>query len=336
MQVTLNNMATKIVFLGTGGTIAGTSNSRSDNVGYAAAKVGVDDLLEAVPGLSEALSGQVLMTEQVAQTDSKDMSFEVWQRLASRVTHYLAQEDVKGLVITHGTDTLEETAYFLHRVLPRDQLSRKPVVLTCAMRPATSQTADGPQNILDSMSVANTPGAHGVLVVCAGTVHGALVVQKIHPYRLDAFSSGDSGPVAFVEEGRVRLLNQWPLVNVDDARVAIELIASTAHWPRVEMVMNYVGALGATVDALLYVGGSTDRSPVQGLVVAATGNGTIHQDLEAALARAVEVGVSVVVASRCPEGCVISPPVSQFKFAQGLSPVKARVALMLSLMARPS
>jgi L-asparaginase len=326
-------MAKKIVFLGTGGTIAGTASSSSDNVGYLAAQVGVDDLLVAVPGLSEALKDQVLVTEQIAQVDSKDMSFDIWQRLAVRVTHYLAQDDVAGLVITHGTDTLEETAFFLHAVLPRELLARKPVVLTCAMRPASSHTPDGPQNILDAVSVLNTHGAHGVLVVCAGTVHAALAVQKVHPYRLDAFSSGDIGPIAFVEEGAVRLVNRWPLALADGSYEAIKLIANKVRWPRVEIVMNYVGASGATVDALLQLGLLEVQSPLAGLVVAATGNGTIHRDMEAALTRAVNAGVSVVVSTRCPLGCVIPQRVQPFKDAQGLSPVKARVALMLSLMA---
>ena len=325
--------AKKIVFLGTGGTIAGTANCNSDNVGYLAAQVGVDDLLVAVPGLSEALKDQVLVTEQVAQVDSKDMSFAIWQRLAVRVTHYLAQDDVAGLVITHGTDTLEETAFFLHAVLPREQLACKSVVLTCAMRPASSNTPDGPQNILDAVSVVNTPGAHGVLVVCAGTVHGALAVQKVHPYRLDAFSSGESGPIAFVEEGFVRLVNQWPLDLEDGPCAAIESIANAVRWPRVEIVMNYVGVSGVTVDALMHFGLLDQAFPLAGLVVAATGNGTIHRDMEAALTRAVNAGVSVVVSTRCPLGCVIAQQVQQFKDAQGLSPVKARVALMLSLMA---
>jgi L-asparaginase len=334
MQVAFNKMTTKIVFLGTGGTIAGTASSPSDNVGYLAAQVGVDDLLVAVPGLSEALKGKVLLTEQIAQVDSKDMSFEIWQRLALSVTHHLAQDDVAGLVITHGTDTLEETAFFLHSVLPREQLARKPVVLTCAMRPASSNTPDGPQNMLDAVSVVNTQGAHGVLVVCAGTVHGALAVQKVHPYRLDAFSSGDSGPIAFVEEGVIRLVNQWPLEPVDHPLAVIQSIANTVRWPRVEIVMNYVGASSATVEALMHFGLLDQASPLAGLVVAATGNGTIHSDMEAALNRAVNAGVSVVVSTRCPLGCVIAQQVQQFKDAQGLSPVKARVALMLSLMGR--
>lgn len=337
MQVTSTVLFEKVVVLGTGGTIAGTAPSASDNLGYTAAQVGVSQLLDAIPGLSKVLAGRSLVTEQVAQIDSKDMSFAVWQQLALRVQHHLTQPDVQGVVITHGTDTLEETAYFLHAVLPAALLARKPVVLTCAMRPASSAAPDGPQNVMDAVAVAITPGACGVVAVCAGTLHGAVEVQKVHPYRLDAFNSGDAGPLGYVEEGAVRLIRNWPLAPVAIAQVAIELIANVSCWPRVEIVMNYAGANGALVDALiapipqaLPAGGH--QEPVRGLVVAATGNGTVHRDLEAALIRAQAAGVKVVLATRCPFGRVLPVVGRTFPDSQGLSPVKARVALMLALL----
>lgn len=320
----------KIVVLGTGGTIAGTATSSLDNLGYKAAQVGVADLLNALPGLSVTLAGHTLVSEQVAQIDSKDMSFAVWQQLALRVSHYLAQDDVKGIVVTHGTDTLEETAYFLYAVLPQSLMVRKPVVLTCAMRPASSTAPDGPQNVVDAITVALTPGACGVVAVCAGTLHGALEVQKVNTYRLDAFNSGDAGPLGYVEEGRIRLIRNWPVAPVDCAQAAIEKIASVTQWPRVEIVMNYVGASGGIVDALLTQTGAA--LPVRGLVVAATGNGTVHHDLEAALLRAQAVGVTVVLTTRCANGRVLPKPDNAFTDSQGLSPVKARVALMLALL----
>lgn len=328
------NIFKKIVVLGTGGTISGTAPTVTDNIGYTAAQLGVEQLLQAVPGLSRVLGGQVLVAEQVAQIDSKDMSFAVWQQLALRVSFHLAQTDVTGIVITHGSDTLEETAYFLHAVLPASQLASKPVVLTCAMRPASSVAPDGPQNVTDAVAVATTPGACGVVVVCAGTLHGAVDVQKVHPYRLDAFNSGDAGPLGYVEEGCVRLLRNWPLALVDIGHSAIEKIALLKNWPRVEIVMNYVGASGAVVDALMALHGAQgpDAAPVRGLVVAATGNGTVHHDLEAALIRAQTAGLKVLRATRCASGRVLPTPVNPFPDSQGLSPVKARVALMLALL----
>lgn len=330
MQVNSNQNAKKVVVLGTGGTIAGTASSAADNIGYTAAQVGVAQLLQAVPGLSGVLRGHQIDAQQVAQVDSKDMRFDIWLALAQSVQHHLAQPQVAGVVITHGTDTLEETAYFLHAVLPGALLNAKPVVLTCAMRPASSLNPDGPQNLMDAVALALTPGAQGVLVVCAGTVHGALEVQKTHTYRLDAFTSGDAGPLAYMEEGHARLLRNWPLALTNHAPIALEKIAKMALWPRVEVIMSYAGASAGVVDALLRP--VPDAAPLRGLVVAGTGNGTVHEQLEAALRRAVLAGVRVVRSTRCATGRVLSRPDAEFADSQGLSPVKARVALMLALM----
>ncbi|MFN3438658.1 MAG: asparaginase [Acidovorax sp.] len=309
----------KIVVLGTGGTIAGTSAQAGDNIGYTAGQVGVAQLLDAVPGL-QTMAGELLV-EQVAQIDSKDMDIEVWRALALRCAHHLKDPEVRGIVITHGTDTLEETAWFLHEVLD----ARKPVVLTCAMRPATALTPDGPQNLLDAVAVAMTLGAAGVLAVAAGEVHGARHVQKVHPYRVHAFTSADVGPLGFVEEGQVRFTQNWPLALDGKALIAIENIANIDSWPRVEIVVSHAGATGSLVDALVGDG-------VQGLVVACTGNGTIHQRLEAALVHAQAAGVAVVRATRCPEGQVLPKPGDLLRDSQGLSPVKARITLMLNLL----
>jgi L-asparaginase len=306
-----------VVILGTGGTIAGQAASSSDNIGYTAAQVGIDQLLAAIPALAE--SGPVL-TEQVAQIDSKDMEFAIWAQLAARVNHFLARADVQGIVITHGTDTLEETAYFLQAVCQPG----KPVVLTCAMRPATALLPDGPQNVLDAVAVARHEGARGVVVVCAGTIHGAFDVQKVHTYKLDAFSSGDAGPIGQVEEGRLRLMRNWPLAQAGHAQIAIENIA---NWPRVEIIMSYAGASAAVVQALMDQG-------IQGLVVAGTGNGTLHHALQAGLLKAQAAGVKVVRSTRCVNGRVLPLPKDAIPDSKGLTPVKARVALMLDLLAQ--
>lgn len=307
----------KIVVLGTGGTIAGTAASAQDNVGYTAAQIGVAQLLAAVP----ALANQLLEAEQVAQVDSKDMDVEVWQRLVARCAHWLAQPDVAGVVVTHGTDTIEETAWLLQAVLA----PTKPVVLTCAMRPATSLAADGPQNLFDAVTVARWPGAQGVVVVCAGVVHGAADVQKVHPYRLDPFASGDAGPVGFVEEKNVRLVRNWPQVHAEWTSSAINTIANAARWPEVEIVTSHAGNHGASVRALVAQG-------VDGIVVAGTGNGTVHKGLEAALLDAQAAGVRVVRATRCPSGRVLAGEGDRVPDSQGLSPVKARLALWLALL----
>lgn len=309
----------RVVVLGTGGTIAGRAANSDDNIGYTAGQVGVSDLLGGI----EAPEGVTLVAEQVAQVDSKDMSFDIWQKLALRCVHWLAQSDVVGLVVTHGTDTLEETAFFLHSVLA----PAKPVVLTCAMRPATALAPDGPQNLRDAMAVAAADGAHGVTVVCAGTIHSGVDIQKVHTYRLDAFASGDAGPIGYVEEGAVRRVRAWPEGPPPKASKVLEL--TTAQWPRVEIVMSHAGASGAVVDALLLAGGT---EPVRGLVLAATGNGTLHHALEAAALKAQDAGVAVLRATRCINGRILPRPDDRLRDAGALTPVKARIALTLELL----
>jgi L-asparaginase len=323
MQVSGEIKRKKIVILGTGGTIAGTAAQAGDNLGYTAAQVGIQQLVAALPAL--AGEGCELCSEQVAQVDSKDMDFGIWRALALRVAHWMAQDEVQGIVITHGTDTLEETAFFLQLALD----PTKPVVLTCAMRPATALAPDGPQNMLDAVAVASLAGARGVVAVCAGVIHSAVDVQKVHTYRLDAFSSGDAGPLGYVEEGRLRLLRNWPSAHIGKGEAAMKTIATDTldrAWPRVDIVLNYAGADGRAVRALVADG-------VEGLVVAGTGNGTLHQALEAALLEAQAGGVRVVRATRCLDGRVLPHAGDVLADSQGLSPVKARVALMLALLA---
>lgn len=313
----------RVVVLGTGGTIAGRARSAEDNIGYTAGQVGVAELLGGI----NAPPGVALLAEQVAQVDSKDMSFAIWQELARRCAHWLSEPDVGGVVITHGTDTLEETAFFLQSVLS----PAKPVVLTCAMRPATALAPDGPQNVRDAIVVAATRGALGVVAVCAGTVHGADDVQKIHTYRLDAFSSGDAGPLAYVEEGAVRVLRDWP--SRGSAGEIFERMANAASWPRVEILVSHAEASGAIVDALVAQCRQGAADAVQGLVLAATGNGTLHRDMEAAAFRAQAAGIAVIRATRCAQGRILPRHNDALRDAGALTPVKARIALALELLA---
>jgi len=309
--------ASTVVILATGGTIAGRAARAGDNVGYSAAQIGVEQLMAAVPGLGER-AGR-LEAEQLVQLDSKDMDFATWQKLARRVAEVLARDEVRGIVITHGTDTLEETAYFLQRVLAPG----KPVVLTAAMRPATALLADGPQNLLDAVSVAMDRCACGVLVAFGGSVYDAREVRKVHSYRVDAFASAEGARLGVVEEGVVHWLVRTPLAPAALGLARIEREA--AKWPRVQIVMNHVGADGAIVRALLAQG-------VEGIVVAGTGNGTLSNALEAALREAQAAGVMVVRSTRCDAGPV-SALDGALTSAGRLSPVKARVELLLALLA---
>ncbi|MDQ7956179.1 MAG: asparaginase [Pseudomonadota bacterium] len=315
--------AAHVVVLGTGGTISGRAHAAGDNVGYTTGEVGVSELIDGLE-----VPGVVLSAEQVANIDSKDMDFGVWRALAQRCAHWLAQDEVTGVVVTHGTDTLEETAFLLQEVLP----TSKPVVLTCAMRPASALVPDGPQNVLDAVALAATPGVQGVSVVCAGAVHGASDVQKVHTYRLDAFSSGDMGPMGYIEEGRLRQARSWPAASVGRAQAAMNNIASTVAWPRVEIVTSHAGSGAALVDLLVRERETGAVDAVQGVVVAATGNGSVHAALEQALLRAQAAGIRVVRATRCAFGQIVPGAHHALPDAGALSPVKARIALMLSLM----
>jgi L-asparaginase len=328
-----------VLVIATGGTIAGTAAQAGDNVGYRAAQLGVDSLLAAVP----ALAGQPLRTLQLAQLDSKDAGPLLWQPLVASVQAALAQPEVCGIVVTHGTDTLEETAALLQRVLA----PAKPVVLTAAMRPATSLQADGPQNLLDAVLLARTPGAHGVLVVLAGQAHAADEVRKRDSYRLDAFDSAPAGPLALLEEGRVVPLRPWPATGgrggfvgavqrVPDDAVGLDadtsLLAALqrpAHqWPRVAWITSHAGFDGALVDAAVAAG-------FQGLVLAGTGNGSLHAELQAAAARAQQAGVVLRLCTRCANGRLVGPLRPGLLPGRGSGPAQARVHLMLDLLREP-
>ncbi len=308
-----------VVVLATGGTIAGLS-APSNARGYVAAQVGVQGLLAAVP----VPAGLRVRTEQVAQIDSKDMTHAVWQVLARRAIDELARDDVAAVVVTHGTDTMEETAVFLERVVaPASKL----LVLTGAMRPADAPDADGPRNLERALALAATPGAHGVVVAISGEVHAARAVRKAHPSRMQAFDSADGAPLACWGERGLDLripASSWPTAQ-PGARAILDIEPS--RWPRVEIVTSHAGSDGRIVDALLAHG------ELHGLIVATTGNGTLHGDLEAALARAGQAGVVIRRVTRCAEGAIDDRD-TRWPASTLPSAAKARVELLVELLSR--
>jgi L-asparaginase len=247
------------------------------------------------------------------------MDHATWQKLARRVAEHLANPQVSGLVITHGTDTLEETAYFLHRTVE----ARKPVVLTAAMRPATAPSADGPQNLLDAVSVAMNASARGVVVAFGGRLISACDLRKVHGYRVDAFDSGDAGPLGVIENGALRMFREWPVPSSPCRAELLQL--DPALWPVVEIAVSHAGARAASIDALVAAGAA-------GIVIAGTGNGSVHHQLLDAARRARAAGVTVWRSSRCLLGGVVSGPEEEWPSAGALTPMQARVELMLSLM----
>ena len=310
--------ANTIALLGMGGTIAGTGSL--GGVGYQAGQIGVQELMGGIP----VPPGFGVKVQQVRQVDSKDIADGDWQALAQACLAQLADAQVAAVVITHGTDTLEETAWFLQCVLP----AGKPVVLTCAMRPASALSADGPANLRDALACAADAGAAAqasagqpVLVVAAGEVHGALAVRKAHAYRVNAFTSAPAGPLAWVEEGRLRWAQALPVAKVEKPAVALAALP----WPWVEVVTSHAGARAQVIDGLVAAG-------VQGLVVAGTGNGTVHTAWLPALARAGAAGVQILRCTRCVEGQVVSAAGQDDAQATALPPLKARISLMLACM----
>lgn len=332
--------------LGTGGTIAGTAAAGMPDNAYQAGQVAVEELLKPLLG---GLGGQIERVQalQVAQIDSCNMDHAVWQRLAAELQAGLNDPSVVGQVVTHGTDTLEETAVFLQGVLR----GSKPVVLTAAMRPATSAQADGPENLRQALHLAADPAARGVWMAFGGQAWPAVQVRKVHPFALDAFCGGDGLAAAtWVAHGTTLVPNPapgawaWRAAKEPGSGVAVEPIdqalallgphpvqmpADLSRWPRVEIVHSHAGADGRVLLALL-----ADAS-VQGVVISATGNGSIHDALHQALLASVSQGrlarTRVLVSSRCTAGWVVGDSKHGWPVAHRLSPAQARVALMLQL-----
>lgn len=307
-------MQQRVVILGTGGTIAGTGDDPSRAWAYQAAQLSVAQLVAAVPGLR----GVPLEAVQVAQVDSKDMGWSVWRALGRSLHTQLSREEVAGVVITHGTDTLEETAILLQSLHD----GGKPVVLTAAMRPATAPDADGPANLRDAVSVAQEAsrrGSGGVVVAMHGRVWAAQDVRKAHSHALDAFDGGGAAPLS--ESGD----DAWPPCG----RLGWRCLE--ADPPRVEIVCSHADADGWLVRAMLS-SSARSASPLRGIVVAGTGHGTVHEGLTQALREASQQGIAVWRSSRVARGGVLGREGDEWHAVPHLTAAQARVALMLSLL----
>jgi L-asparaginase len=311
----------RIAVLATGGTIAGSAADATHTAGYQAGVVGVKRLLAAVPVLENIAD---IDAEQIASIDSKDLDPLLWTELVRRIDELAARDDIAGIVVTHGTDTLEETAYLLHLAVK----TSKPVVMTAAMRPSTALSADGPLNLLGAVTVAAAREAwgRGVLVAFNNRIHSARDIVKTSTYAVDAFQSPEVGALGWVQDGRVEFQR-----SVVRPHTAATPFVANVSWPDVEIVASYAGASRTAVDALI-------AARVRGIVVAGTGNGSIHASVQAALAEAVQQGIVVVRASRVGSGHVMRNGAAPddalgFVSAGTLNPYKARVLLMLALAA---
>lgn len=310
-----------VVLLATGGTIAGTGATSTTTVGYQAAKLPVESLISAVPELKNIAN---ITGEQVLQIASENMTTEGLLKIAKRVNEILAQPEVNGVVITHGTDTLEETAYFLNLVVK----SEKPVVVVGSMRPATALSADGPLNLYNAVAIAGSPEAagKGVFVSLNDQISAAREVTKTNTTSLNTFQSYDMGYLGYVELGKPYFYR----VPLRKHTVATPFEVSTlSTLPQVEIIYGYSGNRPALLNAAI-----TDGA--KGIVYAGTGDGSISVQLEPAAIAASKNGIIIARSSRGGSGRVVrngeeKDDENGFVVADNLTPQKARILLMLGL-----
>jgi L-asparaginase len=310
----------QVVVLATGGTIAGAAAS-DVQAGYTSGQVGVEQLLAAVPQAKKLAS---MRGEQISNIGSQDMNDEVWLKLAKRVNELVAMADVAGVVITHGTDTIEETAYFLNLVVR----SKKPVVLTAAMRPSTALSADGPLNFYNAIAVAaDTQAAgRGVLVVVNDWIHGASSLTKASTTAVQTFLSPLSGLIGTIAYGEAEWFRGPVGRNTATSEFSLDGVSSL---PRVDIVMAHENMDGALIDAAVAAG-------AKGVVIAGVGNGNMTKAALEALARHAKAGTVCVRASRVATGQVgrnveVDDDKLGLVASLAMNPQKARVLLRLAL-----
>ena len=294
-----------IHILATGGTIAGTGSSAT-GTSYTAGQVAIGALLDAVPEIKDIAN---VTGEQIVRIGSQDMNDEVWLTLAKKINELLKRPDIDGIVITHGTDTMEETAYFLNLTVKSD----KPVVLVGAMRPSTALSADGPLNLYNAVvtAAAKESKDKGVLVAMNGLILGAESVVKMNTVDVQTFQAPNSGALGYVLNGKV-CYNQITLKK--------HTTQSVFDVTKIEADM---------MTPLLNNG-------YKGIIHAGVGNGNIHKNIFPSLIDARRKGIVVVRSSRVPTGpttldAEVDDAKYQFVASQELNPQKSRVLLMLAL-----
>lgn len=309
----------RIAILGTGGTIAGFIDSTIATTGYTAGAIDIDVLIKAVPQIRDLAD---ISWEQIANIDSSNMCDEIWLRLSKKIAKLFA-EGIDGVVITHGTDTMEETAYFLNLTIKSD----KPVVLVGAMRPSTAISADGPKNLYNAVAlVANKEAKNkGVMVAINDKILSARGVVKTHSLNVDAFSSPDFGDLGYIVDGKVFFYNNVTKAHTKNAPFDVSKLTSL---PKVDILYSYSNDGSGVAAKALFEHGT------KGIVVAGSGAGSIHKNQKDVLKELLKKGLKVVVSSRVVAGCVaVSDSDEKLGFisAEDLNPQKARVLLILAL-----
>ncbi|EOZ1151954.1 type II asparaginase [Campylobacter jejuni] len=319
MGVCMKKAKSRIAILGTGGTIAGFIDSTIATTGYTAGAIDIDVLIKAVPQIRDLAD---ISWEQIANIDSSNMCDEIWLRLAKKIAKLFA-EGIDGVVITHGTDTMEETAYFLNLTIKSD----KPVVLVGAMRPSTAISADGPKNLYNAVAlVANKEAKNkGVMVAINDKILSARGVVKTHSLNVDAFSSPDFGDLGYIVDGKVFFYNNVTKAHTKNAPFDVSKLTSL---PKIDILYSYSNDGSGVAAKALFEHGT------KGIVVAGSGAGSIHKNQKDVLKELLKKGLKVVVSSRVVAGCVaVSDSDEKLGFisAEDLNPQKARVLLMLAL-----
>lgn len=309
-----------VYILATGGTIAGSGDSALSG-SYTSGTVTVDKLIAAVPQINEIAT---IKGEQISQIGSQAMNDEVWLKLADRVNALLSDDGVDGIVITHGTDTMEESAYFLNLV----SKSKKPVVLVGAMRSGTSMSADGPLNIYNAVNVAidKASAGKGVMVVMNDEIHAAREVTKTATTAVDTFKSPNAGKIGTVNYGIVNFYMSPVRKHTTNSEFDVK---GLKELPRVDIIFGHTNQTADFVETAVEKG-------TKGIVLAGVGNGNPYPSVEEALAKAAQNGVVVVRTSRTGSGSTsVGAEVDDAKYgfvtSDNLNAAKARVLLQLAL-----
>jgi L-asparaginase len=315
----------KVVVLATGGTIAGAAAS-DVQAAYTSGQVGVEQLLAAVPQAKKIAN---LRGEQIANIGSQDMNDEVWLKLARRINELVASADVDGVVVTHGTDTIEETGYFLNAVVK----SSKPVVLTAAMRPSTALSADGPLNFFNAVAVAANKKAagRGVLIVVNDWIHGAASLTKTSTTAVQTFMSPLNGLIGTIAYGEIDWNRGAVGRNTTTSEFSLDGVTAL---PRVDIILAYENMDGALIDAAVAAG-------AKGIVIAGVGNGNMTAAALKTLEKHAKNGIVCVRSSRVTTGRVgrnveVDDDKAGFVASLDLNPQKARVLLRLALLKQRS
>jgi len=311
----------KVVIVATGGTIAGSASSGT-SAGYQSGAVAVDALIAAVPQLKDIAD---VSGEQIASIGSQDMNDAVWLKLGKRVNEILAKPDVAGVAITHGTDTMEETSYFLNLVVHSD----KPVVLTGSMRPSTAMSADGPLNIYNAVAIAADPKARGrgVLVTVDDDIHSGHDIVKMHTTDVGTMSSGEAGLVGATLFGKDTWFRAPAAVHTSKSEFSI---ANVSALPRVDIIYAHANMSPDIISSAVSNG-------AKGLVIAGVGDGNMTSHAVEACKEAIAKGVVVVRSSRTNGGIIrrnieLNDDELGTVASMELNPAKARVLLQLALL----